>query len=155
MYADGYSGVSVPLVLLNGKDVISSKLIRFEVDEHVKTVEFNVTPLHVGSEIYSIKATPLADELTILKHRPNSFHQTDLHAQLQTAGITELTLVGAMTQMCIDATARAAKDLNYDVTIVAAACGAKAHAFGNVALDAAQVQSAFLGALAMSYARII
>ncbi|MGB3246483.1 MAG: cysteine hydrolase family protein [Sulfitobacter sp.] len=111
-------------------------------------------PASQGAEIHPAVA-PTGDETVIVKHRPNSFHQTGLHTQLQAAGITELTLIGAMTQMCIDATARAAKDLGYDVKIVAAACGAKAQTFGNVTLDATQVQSAFLGALAMSYAQVI
>lgn len=107
-----------------------------------------------GAEIHP-SVTPATDETIILKHRPNSFHETPLHAHLQTAGVTELTIIGAMTQMCIDATARAAKDLGYDVTLVAAACGAKAQGFDGVSLSAAQVQSAFLGALAMSYAQVI
>ena len=98
---------------------------------------------------------PQQGEAVIIKHRPNSFQGTDLHAQLQTAEISKVTLVGAMTQMCIDATARAARDLGYDVTLVADACGAKAQTFGDVTLTATQVQAAFLGALAMSYATVI
>lgn len=107
-----------------------------------------------GAEIHPSVA-PLADEAVVLKHRPNSFHGTELQERLQSAGITQVTIVGAMTQMCIDATARAARDLGYEVTLIAEACGARAHTFGDVALTAPQVQSAFLGALAMSYANVI
>ncbi len=107
-----------------------------------------------GADIHSSVA-PIRDEAVILKHRPNSFHETDLHERLQSAGIKEITIIGAMSQMCIDATARAARDLGYDVTLVADACGAKAMEFGGTSLTAKQVQAAFLGALAMSYAKVI
>ena len=107
-----------------------------------------------GMEIHSSVA-PHPDEVVIIKHRPNSFHETDLQARLDAAGVTEITLVGAMTQMCIDATARAARDLGYHVTLVADACGAKAQRFGGTELSAKQVQAAFLGPLEMSYATIV
>lgn len=106
-----------------------------------------------GAQIHASVA-PQEGEAVILKHRPNSFHGTDLHAHLQAAGITHVTIIGAMTQMCIDATARAARELGYDVTLVADACGAKALSFNGVHLSAAEVQAAFLAPLAMSYAKV-
>ncbi len=107
-----------------------------------------------GADIHSSVA-PRQGEAIILKHRPNSFHQTDLHQHLQSAAVSDVTIVGAMSQMCIDATARAARDLGYNVTLVADACGAKAMTFGPTSLSSQQVQAAFLGALAMTYATII
>lgn len=107
-----------------------------------------------GAEIHPSVA-PAPDEKVILKHRPNSFHDTDLHAVLSAAGITDVTIVGAMTQMCIDATARAARDHGYNVTLVADACGAKALTQGDVSLTAQQVQAAFLSPLEMSYATVV
>jgi nicotinamidase-related amidase len=107
-----------------------------------------------GAEIHTSVA-PIAGEKVILKHRPNSFHETSLHQDLQAAGITELTIIGAMTQMCIDATTRAARDFGYEVTLIADACGAKAVSFGGTDLTAAQVQAAYLSALGMSYAKVI
>lgn len=106
-----------------------------------------------GAEIHHSVA-PFPGEAVILKHRPNSFHETDLQDKLRAAGVTSVTLIGAMTQMCIDATARAARDLGYDVTLVANACGAKSQRFGTTMVSAPEVQAAFLGALGMSYATI-
>ncbi|MEP5728986.1 MAG: cysteine hydrolase family protein [Sulfitobacter sp.] len=111
-------------------------------------------PGTIGAQVHA-SVTPAPGEVVILKHRPNSFHNTDLHEHLQSAGVTQVTIIGAMTQMCIDATARAARDLGYDVTLIAAACGAKGQSFGDVMLEAEQVQAAFLGPLAMSYAKVI
>lgn len=111
-------------------------------------------PGTAGADIHpSVAPTP--DEAVVVKYRPNSFYQTDLHSRLLAAGVQHVTIIGAMTQMCIDATARAARDLGYDVTLVADACGAKATTFGNTSLTAKQVQAAFLAPLAMSYATVI
>lgn len=111
-------------------------------------------PGTAGAEIHTSVA-PTDGEAVILKHRPNSFHETDLQKRLKAAGIRDITIIGAMTQMCIDATTRAARDFGYNVTLVADACGAKSMTFGDTALTADQVQAAFLAPLAMSYATII
>ncbi|PLX35405.1 MAG: cysteine hydrolase [Hyphomicrobiales bacterium] len=107
-----------------------------------------------GAEIHGSVA-PIKGEKVILKHRPNSFQGTSLHQDLQAAGITDLTLCGAMSQMCVDATTRAAVDLGYQVTVIEDACGAKEQQFNGVTVAAAQVHAAFMAPLAMSYARVI
>jgi nicotinamidase-related amidase len=107
-----------------------------------------------GAEIHQSVA-PAIQEPIILKHRPNSFHETDLNARLQEKSITDLTIIGAMSQMCIDATVRAARDLGYEVTVIAEACGAKSTSFGNVTLTAPQVQAAFMSGLKQAYATVI
>ena len=98
---------------------------------------------------------PQPGEATVLKHRPNSFHNTGLEALLRENGIEAVTICGAMSQMCIDATARAAKDMGFDVTVVADACGAKDTAFGGVTVPAAQVHATIMGALNGSYAKVV
>ena len=111
-------------------------------------------PATFGAEIHASVA-PAPQEAIILKHRPNSFHETDLHIQLQENGTSHVTIIGAMSQMCIDATARAARDLGYEVTVIAAACGAKSASFGDITLTAPQVQAAFMSGLAQAYATVI
>ncbi|MEM9967046.1 MAG: cysteine hydrolase family protein [Pseudomonadota bacterium] len=107
-----------------------------------------------GAEIHPSVA-PRQEELLVRKTRPNSFHNTALEAHLDAAGVTQITLVGATTQLCIDATARAARDLGYQVTLVANALGAKSQSFGGTTLSAAQVQAAFLTPLRMSYVSVV
>lgn len=106
-----------------------------------------------GAEIHQSVA-PIADEPIILKHRPNSFHETNLLGLLHEAGITRLQIAGAMAQMCIDATTRAAKDYGFDVEIVAEACAAKAIDWNGINVPAPIVHAAFMGALAHTYATI-
>ncbi|MEM9107115.1 MAG: cysteine hydrolase family protein [Pseudomonadota bacterium] len=98
---------------------------------------------------------PQNDEPVILKHKANSFQDTSLKKDLEAAGVTDVVICGAMSQMCIDATSRAAADFGYNVTVVEDACGAKEAAFGNVEVPADQVHAAFMAPLAMSYAKVV
>ena len=98
---------------------------------------------------------PAADEPVILKHKANSFQDTSLRQDLEAAGVTDVVICGAMSQMCIDATSRAAADFGFAVTVVEDACGAKELAFGGVEVPAAQVHAAFMAPLAMSYAKVM
>ena len=106
-----------------------------------------------GAAIAPVVA-PQNGEATVLKHRPNSFHNTALEAMLRDKGITAVTICGAMSQMCIDATARAARDMGFAVTVVEDACGARDVAFGGTTVPAAQVHATIMGALNGSYATV-
>ena len=54
------------------------------------------------------KVKPADDETVIVKHYPNSFRDTPLKEMLDNASIKEVTVIGAMSHMCIDATVRSA-----------------------------------------------
>lgn len=110
-------------------------------------------PGTVGADLH-VSVAPLATEAVVVKHRPNSFQDTDLGDRLQAAGITDVVICGAMTQMCIDATARAARDFGYVVHVASDACGAKEANWQGNKIAADQVQGAFLSALGMSYANV-
>ncbi|HHK73914.1 MAG TPA: cysteine hydrolase [Rhizobiales bacterium] len=107
-----------------------------------------------GAQIHPCVA-PRDGESVILKHRPNSFHDTRLKALLDEHAITDLVICGAMSQMCIDSTTRAAVDLGYKVMLVEDACGAKEQLFRDQVIPAAQVHGAFMAPLAMSFARLV
>lgn len=105
-----------------------------------------------GAQIHADVA-PADDEPVIVKRKPNSFRDTDLQDRL--TGISDVVICGAMSQMCIDATARAAADLGFDVTVIADACGAKEQEFDGQHVTAAQVHAAIMAPLAMSYGRVV
>lgn len=107
-----------------------------------------------GAEIHTSVA-PKENEPVILKHRPNSFQDTALRQELEDKGITDVVICGAMSQMCIDSTARAAVDFGYAVTVVENACGAKEQVFNGQEVTASQVHTAFMAPLAMSFARVV
>ncbi|PCI03374.1 MAG: cysteine hydrolase [Hyphomicrobiales bacterium] len=111
-------------------------------------------PGTTGAETHASVA-PLEGETVILKHKANSFHDTPLRGELEARGVSKLTICGAMSQMCVDATTRAASDFGYEVTLVEDACGAKETAFNGVEVPASQVHAAFMAPLAMSYANVV
>lgn len=106
-----------------------------------------------GSEIHRAVA-PAASESVIVKHFPNSFRETDLLERLQQAGVGELTICGAMSHMCIDATTRAAFDFGFTCRVAHDACATRSLAFESGEVPAAQVHAAFMAALAAAYARV-
>ncbi len=107
-----------------------------------------------GADIHT-SVTPTEGEPVILKHRPNAFHDTSLRDDFEAKGITDVTICGAMSQMCIDATVRAAVDFGYTVTVVEDACGAKEQSFNDTEVPAPQVHAAFMAPLAMTYAQVV
>lgn len=110
-------------------------------------------PGTVGAEIHPSVA-PRPGEAVVTKGRPNSFIGTDLQDRLVVAGVSQIMICGAMSQMCIDATARAAKDLDYEVTVVEDACAAKEVSFGGQMIGAGVIHAAFMSALDMGYALV-
>lgn len=109
------------------------------------------TPYDVSSPIGQIVdlLAPAQGEPVITKNYPNSFTQTELDVLLNRAGIKNLVLVGFMSHMCVNSTARGAFSLGYRPTVVASATATRALPFkvtGEV-VPAAQLQVAALVAL--------
>lgn len=107
-----------------------------------------------GAQIHA-SVTPREEEAVILKHRPNSFQGTGLLDHLKSRDVTDVTICGAMSQMCVDATARAAADFGFAITVVEDACAARAVSFGDVDVPARQVHAAIMGPLASSYGNVM
>jgi nicotinamidase-related amidase len=102
-----------------------------------------------------LAVAPLPGETVFQKHFPNSFRETPLLGHLRGLGITQLTIAGMMTHMCIDTTVRAAFDLGFTCQLAQDACATRDLAFGGATVPAAQVQAAFLAALDGTFARVL
>jgi nicotinamidase-related amidase len=107
-----------------------------------------------GAEIHA-NVQPLATEKVVVKHFPNSFRETDLLEYLKQHHITNLVVCGMMTQMCVDATIRAAKDHGFTCTLLSDACTTRNMEIHGQQLKAAEVQKAYLAALNYFYAEVI
>ena len=109
-----------------------------------------------GSNAVQIHPTvaPMDGEPVVVKNYPNSFLKTELKQILDAQGTEEVTIVGAMSHMCIDATTRAASDFGYKATVVHDACATRDLEFGGQVVPAAQVHSAMMSALAFAYAKV-
>ena len=93
-------------------------------------------------------------EPIVYKHEPNSFLNTNLLELLQSWEIERLVITGMMTHMCVDATARAASDLGFQVIIAEDACATRDLKYGDTTIPAEQVHKAFLAALTW-YGRVM
>lgn len=101
------------------------------------------------------KVASLAGEPVVLKHQVNAFLDTPLKSILDEQGIEQLTIVGSMSHMCVDALTRAAADHGYANTVIADACATHALEFAGVKVPAAQVHAAFMAALAFAYGEVV
>ncbi|MGO9022685.1 MAG: isochorismatase family protein [Beijerinckiaceae bacterium] len=100
--------------------------------------------------------TPHGEEPVIAKKLPNAFAGTDLATRIRATGRSDIILIGFMTHMCISATARAALDLGFRTTIVAAATATRdiPDPLDGTVLAAEAVQKAALAELADRFAMI-
>ena len=106
-----------------------------------------------GQEIHN-NVKPFDGEKVIEKNYPNSFRDTELLDYLKSKNITELVIVGMMTQLCIDATTRAAKDFGFECTVIGDACATRDLEVNGKKVKAEDVQTAFLAGLSSFYAEV-
>ena len=108
-------------------------------------------PGSAGADIHaSVAARP--GEAVVVKHQINAFRDTDLKARLDAAGVKKVVIVGAMSHMCIEGTARAAADFGYETTVVHDAVATRDLEFGGQVVPAAQAHAASMAAIGFAYA---
>jgi nicotinamidase-related amidase len=107
-----------------------------------------------GAAIHESVA-PRAGEPVVVKHFPNSFRESSLLEELRRASAKQLTICGAMSHMCIDATTRAAADLGFDCTVVHDACATRDVEFEGNKVAADDVHAAYMSALGFAYAKVV
>lgn len=104
-------------------------------------------------------ATPLrpqAGEAVIEKMRVSAFAGTGLEEAIQRTGRKNLIVAGFMTHNCVSSTARAARDLGYAPTVVAAATATRDLPDGRGGVITASVlQASSLAALADRTATVV
>lgn len=107
-----------------------------------------------GAEIHET-VSPVGGETVVVKRYPNAFRETNLDELLGEMGVTDLTVVGMMTHMCVDTTVRAANDKGYRVTLIGDACATKDLEFDGASVAAADVQTSYLAAIDGSFATVV
>jgi nicotinamidase-related amidase len=104
-----------------------------------------------GAQIHP-KVRAREGEPVVLKHYVNAFRETDLKAILDSHGVDEVVICGAMSHTCVDAGTRAASDLGYRCFVVLHACATRDQEFEGAVVPAALVHAAFMAALKFGYA---
>ena len=80
--------------------------------------------VHVGRQPAGSPLPPLEGEIVIVRSATSAFVGADLEARLDEVGATTLVLCGALATHALEASARHAADLGYQVFVVADACRA-------------------------------
>lgn len=106
-----------------------------------------------GSDIHDSVAH-FEGEPIVYKHYPNSFRDTNLLEMLKEREIERVVICGMMTHMCVDATARAAADLGFQVMIAEDACATRDLKYGDTTIPTDLVHKSFLAAL-KSYGKVM
>lgn len=106
-----------------------------------------------GSDIHDSVAH-FEGEPIIYKHYPNAFRETNLLEMLREWEIERVVICGMMTHMCVDATARAAADLGFQVMVAEDACATRDLIYGETTIPADLVHKSFLAAL-KSYGKVM
>jgi len=116
------------------------------------------SPYDVNARIGAIAdvVAPAAGEPVVVKAYPSSFEKTNLDELLKGYGVTDLTLVGFMTHVCVNSTARAAFNHGYKPTVVASATATRAlpNPTGGV-VEAKDLHNASLAALHDIFAVVV
>jgi nicotinamidase-related amidase len=107
-----------------------------------------------GADIHP-PVSPRPGERVIVKNYPNSFLKTSLLEELRAVAPGEVVICGAMSNMCIDATTRAASDFGFRCVVVHDACAASELRFGDRTVGALDVHAAFMAGLGAAYARVV
>lgn len=112
---------------------------------------------HPGSDGAKIhdSVAPQPGESVVTKQQVNSFHGTNLDAQLRALGVKDLVIVGAMSHMCIEGATRAAADLGYGVEVIHDACATRDQEFDGRRVAAADVHATSMSALGFAYAKVL
>ena len=90
-------------------------------------------PMGFATLAPEIDALPAAVRIT--KRQMSAFFGAELDLQLRRRGCTTVVICGVATNLGVEATARAAFDLNYNVVIAADACGSVAPSFHAFAVE--------------------
>ncbi len=106
-----------------------------------------------GADIHNSVAHFVGEPL-VIKHFPNAFRETNLLDLLRAEKTERVVITGMMTHMCVDATARAAADLGFQVIVAEDACATRNLKFGDTVVPADHVHKAFLAAL-KSYGQVM
>lgn len=116
--------------------------------------------VHVGHNAkagrgFHADVTPKEGEVVLMKDEVNAFLKTNLQTILNSAGFKRLVICGMQTHMCVEAAARAAHDLGYEVLVVGDACATRDLKYGDTTVPAAQVHAATLATLDGTYAKVV
>ncbi|OIQ46282.1 MAG: cysteine hydrolase [Roseobacter sp. MedPE-SW] len=162
-YFPSFSGSLMPLPAMDAASENAASLLLAARNSGTKVIHIKhvmasseapfFKPGTAGAELYDSVA-PVEEETIIEKARPSSFVGTTLEDELREGQIEHIIVCGAMSQMCVDATVRAAVDLGFKVSVAHDACAAANVMHDGVSVSSDMVHAAIMAPLAASYAEV-
>lgn len=161
---DYFPGGKMELVNMVGAAANARRLLQSFRDRNLPVIHVQHISKAPGSAFFlpdtdgvKINETvgPLEGEVVVKKSFPNSFRETDLLNILGDSDIGKMLICGAMSHMCIDATARAAFDFGFACRVAEDACATRDLVFNGRTIAAAAVHGAFMAALSAPFAQVI
>lgn len=145
----------------------AGKLLEYARQKEIEVVHIQHIALNEGADffldgMYGSKINdcvqPIEKEKVIVKNYPNGFRGTGLLEYLRQKNIEKLIVCGMMTDVCIDATVRAAMDLGFKTVVVGDACATENRELYGKTIHAKEVHESYLAgftALGNLYAQVI
>ncbi|HEY9259205.1 cysteine hydrolase family protein [Chitinophaga sp.] len=164
---DYYEGGAHTLVNTAEAGKQAQAVLKTARQQHVPIVHIQHLAVNEGADFFlpdthgaaiHTDVAPLAHEKVVTKNYPNSFRETALLAYLQENSITHLVICGMMTDVCVDATVRAAMDLGFSITVIGDACATRDRSLFGKTIAAREINNAYLAgmtALNGLYAQVI
>ena len=146
-----FPGGKLPLVNPEAASENAAKLIRMFRENNLPIIQIQ----HAGGAPIHENVRPVNGDKLITKKEANSFNGTDLLSYLNSLRVKRLFICGMQTQMCVEATTRAAYDLGFNCIVVEDACATRNLMYGRRTIFAIDVQSCALAIMGGYYARIV
>jgi nicotinamidase-related amidase len=146
-----FPGGKLPLVNPEAASEKASEILKMFRSRNLPVIHIQ----HKGGSPIHRNVAPAEGEKVITKNEANSFNGTDLLNYLDFLKVKRLVICGMQTQMCVEATTRAAYDLGFKCIVVEDACATRNLKYGRRTVFAVDVQTCVFTTLNGYYASVI
>ncbi len=146
-----FPGGRVPLVNPEEASEKAAAVLKIFRDQNLPVIHIQ----HAGGVPIHKNVAPLEGEKVITKQEASGFNKTDLLTYLRTLKIRRLVICGMQTQMCVEATTRAAYDLGFKCIVVEDACATRNLKYAGRTVFAIDVQACTYAIINGYYASVI
>ena len=146
-----FPGGKIPLVNPEAASEKAAAVLQLFRSQNLPVIHIQ----HQGGVPIHKNVAPLPGEKVITKKEANGFNGTDLLNYLMTLKVKRLVICGMQTQMCVEATTRAAYDLGFKCIVVENACATRNLKYGRRTIFATDVHACSLTIMNGYYASVI
>jgi nicotinamidase-related amidase len=146
-----FPGGRVPLVNPEEASEKAAGVLKLFRDQNLPVIHIQ----HAGGVAIHKNVAPLEGEKVFTKREASGFNKTDLLTYLKSLKIRRLVICGMQTQMCVEATTRAAYDLGFKCIVVEDACATRNLKYAGRTIFAIDVQDCAYAIMNGYYASVI